>query len=106
MAGIAAPTTDHALWSLQSQSMPPGTNTRTGASTWRCTECHGWDYVGANGAYGVAGSHYTGFSGVLGSTRSPESVFSLLKEDDAVVASPFPVPGRSESAVALCGSDL
>jgi mono/diheme cytochrome c family protein len=46
-------------------SRPPG-NTRTGPQTWWCSECHGWDYAGDAGAYG-AGSHYTGFPGVLGS---------------------------------------
>ena len=40
------------------------TNTRSGPDTWRCAECHGWDYKGSEGAYG-AGSHYTGFPNVL-----------------------------------------
>jgi mono/diheme cytochrome c family protein len=40
------------------------TNTRSGPGTWRCAECHGWDYKGSEGAYG-AGSHYTGFPNVL-----------------------------------------
>ena len=39
-------------------------NTRTGADTWRCVECHGWDYKGVDGAYG-AGSHYTGFPNLI-----------------------------------------
>jgi thiosulfate dehydrogenase len=37
---------------------------REGADTWRCKECHGWDYKGAAGAYG-SGSHMTGISGVI-----------------------------------------
>jgi thiosulfate dehydrogenase len=45
------------LWKTQT------TNTRTGADTWRCKECHGWDYKGVDGAYG-AGSHQTGFPGI------------------------------------------
>jgi len=56
--GVAqGPKTDHPLWATQT------TNTRTGADTWRCKECHGWDYQGAEGAYG-SGSHLTGFPGV------------------------------------------
>ena len=51
------PSGDNALWTIQS------TNTRTGGDTWRCKECHGWDYKGKGGAYS-SGSHYTGFSGV------------------------------------------
>jgi mono/diheme cytochrome c family protein len=57
-AGLEAPQADHPLWSLQSS------NARSGASTWRCKECHGWDYLGAEGAYG-SGSHFTGFPGVF-----------------------------------------
>jgi len=55
-----APEGDHPLWATQT------TNERSGPDTWRCKECHGWDYKGADGAYG-SGSHFTGFPGVFGS---------------------------------------
>lgn len=55
--GASEPTGDHSLWALQS------TNTRSGTDSWRCKECHGWDYKGVGGAYSK-GSHYTGFPGV------------------------------------------
>ncbi len=58
---LGAPEVDHPLWASQTS------NTRSGDDTWRCKECHGWDYKGADGAY-ASGSHFTGFSGVLGST--------------------------------------
>lgn len=59
--GEAEPTSDFdPLWSSQS------TNTRSGSTTWRCKECHGWDYKGKDGAYG-SGSHHTGFEGVYAS---------------------------------------
>lgn len=51
------PKDNQSLWTLQT------TNTRKGADTWRCKECHGWDYKGKDGAYGK-GSHLTGFPGV------------------------------------------
>ncbi|MCF8052775.1 MAG: hypothetical protein K9L59_16155 [Desulfobacterales bacterium] len=51
------PKKDYHLWKEQS------TNKRSGYDTYRCKECHGWDYRGKNGAYGK-GSHYTGFKGV------------------------------------------
>jgi hypothetical protein len=51
------PQKDHPLWKEQS------TNNRNGYDTYRCKECHGWDYRGKNGAYGK-GSHHTGFKGV------------------------------------------
>jgi thiosulfate dehydrogenase len=46
------------IWNRQS------TNTRSGSETWRCSECHGWDYRGAQGAYS-SGSHSTGFPDVM-----------------------------------------
>jgi thiosulfate dehydrogenase len=56
--GVAPQTGDMPIWARQS------TNTRSGPETWRCAECHGWDYRGASGAYGD-GSHYTGFPDVM-----------------------------------------
>jgi thiosulfate dehydrogenase len=55
--GADEPDGEQALWASQS------TNEREGSDTWRCKECHGWDYRGSDGAYG-SGSHYTGFVGV------------------------------------------
>ncbi|MDO8751429.1 MAG: c-type cytochrome [Dehalococcoidia bacterium] len=73
-AGIADPTGNQALWALQT------TNTRTGADTFRCKECHGWDYKGKGGAYSK-GSHYTGFVGVYdaGMTKSKAQLLTILK---------------------------
>lgn len=64
-SGIEALPGDHPLWATQT------TNTRTEATTFRCKECHGWDYKGATGAYG-SGSHYTGFPGVIKAGKSIE----------------------------------
>ncbi len=55
--GAEEPSADHPLWAQQS------TNERSGSDTYRCKECHGWDYQGAAGAYG-SGSHFTGFPGI------------------------------------------
>jgi len=55
--GIEAPEGDQPLWGTQNS------NERSGEDTWRCKECHGWDYLGADGAYS-SGSHMTGFPGV------------------------------------------
>jgi thiosulfate dehydrogenase len=63
VSGAVDPETDHPLWALQD------TNTRSGSDTWRCKECHGWDYKGKDGAYGE-GSHYTGFPGVYDASQS------------------------------------
>jgi mono/diheme cytochrome c family protein len=58
VTGDEEPTTDQPLWATQT------TNARSGDDSWRCKECHGWDYQGVDGAYG-SGSHLTGFPGVL-----------------------------------------
>jgi thiosulfate dehydrogenase len=60
---VKKPQGDHSLWKVQN------TNKRTGYATYRCKECHGWDYKGKEGAY-RKGSHYTGFQGVYGSSQS------------------------------------
>jgi mono/diheme cytochrome c family protein len=57
VSGVEEPKLNQPLWSLQS------TNKRVGSDTWRCKECHGWDYLGKDGVYG-SGSHRTGFTGV------------------------------------------
>ncbi len=91
--GMEAPEGDNPLWATQS------TNTRSGADTWRCKECHGWDYKGKDGVYG-SGSHKTGFPGILGSAskssvellswltggENPDHDFSGLMEDFALNA--------------------
>lgn len=52
------PEGNHPLWDNQDS------NTRSGVVTWRCAECHGWDYKGVEGAYGPYSNHYTGFTGL------------------------------------------
>ncbi len=73
--GGTEPTSDFdPIWSTQSN------NTRTGSTTWRCKECHGWDYIGLNGRYS-SGSHYTGFSGVSdAASMDPKDVFDAIKD--------------------------
>ncbi len=52
-----APTETHPAYTKEGK--------KKGATTWRCKECHGWDYKGVDGAYGK-GSHFTGIKGVRG----------------------------------------
>lgn len=71
-AGVDEPSADQPVWATQS------TNTRSGSDTWRCKECHGWDYKGAEGAYGT-GSHFTGFPGVFGAqSKSLDEIVAIL----------------------------
>lgn len=41
----------------------PEAGKKSGATTWRCKECHGWDLKGSDGAY-RSGSHFTGIAGL------------------------------------------
>ena len=41
----------------------PADAAKSGSTTWRCKECHGWDYRGVDGAY-AGGSHFTGIGGI------------------------------------------
>jgi hypothetical protein len=70
------PREDHPLWASRPDTQ---SNERTGAETWRCKECHGWDYAGVDGAYG-AGSHRTGVRGVLGSQKTEAELIELLTD--------------------------
>ena len=47
--------------------------------TWRCQECHGWDYLGKDGAYGT-GPHYTGIKGIQGMAGADaEAIIAVLE---------------------------
>jgi thiosulfate dehydrogenase len=71
VTGAPTPTGDHPAY-------PPG-GPRSGDTTWRCKECHGWDYLGVDGAY-ATGSHFTGIQGVLHARGSdPGALFNALK---------------------------
>jgi thiosulfate dehydrogenase len=120
--GLDAPEEDQPLWSTQT------TNERSGSDTWRCKECHGWDYMGADGAYG-SGSHFTGFPGVLNTaegdllawldgSQNPDHDFSTVMEEfalNALVAfmanemadiTPFVNADKSVTGDPANGSDL
>jgi len=54
-----------------------------GSTTFRCTECHGWDYKGVDGVYGSDILHFTGIAGVDGTTLTPQQLFDLLEGDNS-----------------------
>ncbi len=56
----------------------PAAGKKKGAATWRCKECHGWDYQGKDGAY-AKGSHFTGIKGVRGVVgMAPEKIHDII----------------------------
>jgi len=55
------------------------TDKTKGASTWRCAECHGWDYKGVEGVF-AKGSHMTGFKGILADFgKDPAVILAALQ---------------------------
>jgi len=75
---VAPPQDDMPIWSRQSS------NTRSGAETWRCSECHGWDYKGVDGEY-ASGSHATGFPSLISAAANmneAEIISHLKGEND------------------------
>lgn len=72
--GAKEPKDNHPLWQSQAS------NKRKGSVTWRCKECHGWDYRGKDGAYG-SGSHRTGFPGAWNAAqkKSAKELVGIFK---------------------------
>ncbi len=75
-------------WNALDVAEPRGTHPsypeaggKEGDTTWRCKECHGWDYMGKDGVYSK-GSHFTGIVGINGAAgRSVEQIAALLRND-------------------------
>ncbi|MBF0621415.1 MAG: hypothetical protein HQL54_05770 [Magnetococcales bacterium] len=59
----------------------PKEGRKRGLTTWRCKECHGWDYKGVDGAYG-SGSHYTGIKGVRAyENKDPSQIINIIRDE-------------------------
>jgi cytochrome c2 len=60
----------------------PKESKKKGKSTWRCKECHGWDYKGKDGHYGVQGSSsYTGIKGIRAMDGAdPAKIEAIIKD--------------------------
>lgn len=49
-------------------------------ASWRCKECHGWDYRGKDGAY-AKGGHATGIKGIQGAAgKDPALIAAMLRD--------------------------
>jgi thiosulfate dehydrogenase len=75
-------------WEALDREEPVGTHPsypaggeQTGEVTWRCKECHGWDYRGRDGIY-RSGSHFTGIPGIDGAIGRPvDEIAAMLRGD-------------------------
>ncbi|NQU57371.1 MAG: c-type cytochrome [Rhodospirillales bacterium] len=70
--GAEKPSATHSQW--------PASNTKKkGNVTWRCKSCHGWDYMGKDGAY-ASGSYASGITGIRASDGADAAqVVALLR---------------------------
>ncbi|WP_322506780.1 c-type cytochrome [Anaerolinea sp.] len=95
--GVQPPQGNMPIWERQT------TNTRSGAETWRCVSCHGWDYQGKDGAYREGSDRYTGFPGLYPAVaqRTEEEIVALLsgKNDPQHDFSPY-IPEADLKALA------
>jgi thiosulfate dehydrogenase len=76
-------------WDALDREKPEGTNPaypvsvnkeQSGPGTWRCKECHGWDYLGKDGIYSKGG-HFTGIKGINGAIGKPvEEIGKTLRD--------------------------
>lgn len=69
----AKPTTDHPAYPVKDGKYGKD-------NSWRCKECHGWDYRGKDGAY-AKGAHATGIKGIQGAAgKDPAAVVAMLRD--------------------------
>jgi thiosulfate dehydrogenase len=72
VVGTKAPTSTHPSY--------PAAAKQKGDVTWRCKECHGWDYRGAEGAYSKGG-RFTGIKGIRGKAGAdPKQIATILRD--------------------------
>ncbi len=97
--GAAEPTGDHPLY--------PPIGQKSGSTTYRCKECHGWDYIGDLGRY-ESGSHYTGIIGVIDATTNwtDAELFDIIKNPDGDGTGGTTVNGHDMGTYGLSDTDI
>ena len=91
--GVDKPKETHALW--------PASNTKkSGDVTWRCKSCHGWDFMGKDGAY-ASGSYKSGITGIRSfEGKDPAMVEKILRGPEHGYT-PAMIPDDALSKIAL-----
>lgn len=69
-------------------------------SSWRCKECHGWDYKGKDGAY-AKGGHFTGIKGISGAAGKDPAVIAAVFRDKTHGYSEAQLSAKDASDLAL-----
>ena len=91
--GKKGPTTTHPSW--------PAENTNiSGAATWRCTSCHGWDYLGRDGLL-KSGANATGIRGLQRARdRSVDELVAILENKTHRFTDDL-IPGHAKQRIAM-----
>lgn len=56
---------------------------KNGVTSWRCKECHGWDYYGKDGSYHEGHVNYVGIKGVYDVRKmSPRELYFAITDED------------------------
>ncbi len=84
----------------------PSAGKKTGGDTWRCKECHGWDYQGKDGAYGKGG-HFTGIPGIRNyAGAAPDQVVKIVTDDTHQYSKVLPDPAIDAVARFVVGGQI
>jgi mono/diheme cytochrome c family protein len=97
VGGVAAPEGEHPLY--------PEIGEQAGSATFRCKECHGWDYKGADGAY-ATGPHFTGIPGLSGSTMTVSQKIAVIKKPPGDGTQGTAVNGHGFGALGLSDDEI
>lgn len=89
--GTLTPSGDHPLY--------PPAGSVSGPDTFRCKECHGWDYKGVDGAY-ASGPNFTGIPGVFGSVLTGPQLHATIKLSNVANGHGFGTMGLTDEDTA------
>jgi cytochrome b/mono/diheme cytochrome c family protein len=90
--GKKGPTTNHPSW--------PAENTNiSGADTWRCKNCHGWDYMGRDGHL-KSGAGATGIRGLQRARGRPVEALVAILENNTHQFTDDLIPGHAKRRLA------
>ena len=79
----------------------PASGKKSAGDTWRCKECHGWDYKGVEGAYGK-GSHKTGIKGLRAMVGTdPNAIIKVIKDGTHRYSNEMITPGDMQKLALL-----
>ncbi len=91
--GKKGPTTNHPSW--------PAENTNvSGADTWRCKSCHGWDYLGRDGLL-KSGAGATGIRGLQRMRGRPVEELIAILENNTHRYTDDLIPGHAKERLAV-----